>query len=206
MYHETNSPDAIGGSGTTASFTGGTAGTFNRRVISPDPGTPAAARDNDPAAANDVVKDACREAAASHKKVLILFHASWCHWCRKLDTLLSSPDCKDLFGQSYAIRHLTVMESQDKKNLENPGAQELYLKYAGSVNQGIPFFLIMNDDGTVVADSRIKPEGAAPGSTGDNMGYPSSKNEVEYFMRVLHETTPLSADQLGVIAGKLGKP
>jgi hypothetical protein len=79
------------------------------------------------------------------------------------------------------------MESQDKKNLENPGAQELYLKYAGSVNQGIPFFLIMNDDGTVVADSRIKPAGAAPGSTGDNMGYPSSKNEVEYFMRVLRD-------------------
>jgi thioredoxin-related protein len=84
--------------------------TFKGRVISPNPGTPAAARDNDPAAANDVVKDACREAAASHKKVLILFHASWCHWCRKLDTLLSSPDCKDLFGQSYVIRHLTVMD------------------------------------------------------------------------------------------------
>jgi thioredoxin-related protein len=164
---------------------GGATAAFNRRVISPDPGARAAA--NDPAAANDVVKDACREAAVSHKKVLILFHASWCHWCRKLDTLLTSPDCKDLFGQSYVIRHLTVMESQDKKNLENPGAQELYLKYAGSVNQGIPFFLIMNDDGTVVADSRIKPAGAAPGSTGDNMGYPSSKNEVEYFMRVLRD-------------------
>jgi thioredoxin-related protein len=176
---------------------GGAKATFNRRVILPDPGTPAAA--------GDVVKDACREAAASHKKVLILFHASWCHWCRKLDTLLTSPDCKDLFGQSYVIRHLTVMESPDKKNLENPGAQDLYLKYAGSVNQGIPFFIIMNDEGTVVADSRIKPEGGPAGSTGDNMGYPSSKNEVEYFMRVLHETTTLSADQLGVIAGKLGK-
>jgi thioredoxin-related protein len=176
---------------------GGATATFTRRVISPDPGTPAAA--------GDVVKDACREAAASHKKVLILFHASWCHWCRKLDTLLTSPDCKDLFGQSYVIRHLTVMESPDKKNLENPGAQDLYLKYAGSVNQGIPFFIIMNDEGTVVADSRIKPAGGAPGPTGDNMGYPSSKNEVEYFMRVLHETTTLSADQLGVIAGKLGK-
>jgi thioredoxin-related protein len=163
----------------------------------PDPETPAAA--------GDVVKDACREAAASHKKVLILFHASWCHWCRKLDTLLTSADCKDLFGQSYVIRHLTVMESSDKKNLENPGAQDLYVKYAGSDLQGIPFFLIMNDDGTVVADSRIKPEGAAPGSTGDNLGYPSSKKEVEYFMRVLHETTALSADQLGVIAGKLEK-
>jgi hypothetical protein len=81
----------------------------------------------------------------------------------------------------------------------------LYMKYAGSDQQGIPFFIIMTDDGTVVADSRIKPEGAAPGSTGDNMGYPSSKNEVEYFMRLLHETTPLSADQLEVIRGKLGK-
>lgn len=162
-----------------------------------DPGTPAAAA--------DVVKDACHEAAASHKKALILFHASWCHWCRKLDTLLNSPDCKDLVGQSYVIRHLTVMESRDKTKIENPGAQELYLKYAGSLDQGIPFFLIMNDDGTVVADSRIKPEGAAPGSTGDNLGYPSSKKEVAYFMRVLRETTSLTTKQLTIISGILAK-
>jgi hypothetical protein len=163
-----------------------------------DPGTPATA--------DDVVKDACREASTAHKKVLILFHASWCHWCRKLDTLLSNPGCAGLFEQSYVIRHLTVMESNDKKNLENPGALALYLKYAGGDQQGIPFFIILNAEGTVVADSRIKPEGAAPGSTGNNMGYPSSKEEVAYFMRVLHESTPLAEGQLGVIQGILAKP
>lgn len=157
-----------------------------------------------PANAADVVKQACTEAAATHKKVMILFHASWCRWCHKLDTLIASPACKPLFDQSYVIRHLTVSETAEKKSLENPGAEALYEKYADQ-NSGIPFFLIMDPDGTVIADSRIKPRGAKPGSSGNNIGYPASREEIAYFIRVLHETTSLTADQLKTIRAQLPK-
>jgi hypothetical protein len=157
-----------------------------------------------PPSADEIIKQACTEAAATHKKVMVLFHASWCTWCHKLDTLMASPECRPLFDQSYVVCHLTIAEAPDKKNLENPGAEELYAKYADQ-NSGIPFFLILTPDGAVIADSRIKPSGAKPGSSGDNIGYPGSKKEITYFMRVLHETTPLTADQLKIIREKLPK-
>jgi len=155
-----------------------------------------------PPPADEVVKQACQEAAVSHKKVLVIFHASWCGWCHKLDTLLNSPECKGFFDKSYVIRHLTILESKDKKDLENPGAQELYDKYA-SKDSGIPFFLVIDADGKVEADSRIKKDGIAPTSSGDNTGFPSTSAEVAYFMRLLQATTTLTTDQLAVIQGKL---
>lgn len=133
---------------------------------------------------------------------MVLFHASRCTWCHKLDTLMASPECKPLFDESFVTCHLIISEAPDKRDQENPGAQELYAKYADQ-NSGIPFFLIMNSDGTVIADSRIKPAGAKPGSSGDNIGYPGSRKEVTYFLRVLHETTPLTSSQLKTIREKL---
>lgn len=157
-----------------------------------------------PPSADEVVKQACAEAAAKNKKVMVIFHASWCTWCHKLDTMMASPECKPLFDQSFVICHLTISESPANRDQENPGAEALYAKYANQ-NSGIPFFLIMNADGTVIADSRIKPRGAAPGSTGDNIGYPASKAEVDYYLRTLRETTSLTPAQLRIIKEKLTK-
>ena len=163
---------------------------------------PSADAASTPPSADEIIKQACTEAAATHKKVMVLFHASWCTWCHKLDTLMASAECKPLFDQSFITCHLTIAESPDKRDQENPGAEDLYAKYADK-NSGIPFFLIMTPDGAVIADSRIKPTGAKPGSSGDNIGYPGSKEEIKYFLRVLHETTALTPDQLKTIREKL---
>ena len=157
-----------------------------------------------PPSADEIVKQACAEAAASHKKVMVIFHASWCTWCHKLDTMMATPECKPLFDQSFVVCHLDIAESPDKVDLENPGAEELYAKYANQ-NCGIPFYLIMNPDGTVIADSRIKSHGVAPTGKGDNTGYPGSKPEMEYFLRTLRETTSLTPAQLKAIKERFTK-
>ncbi|HEV2478157.1 MAG TPA: thioredoxin family protein [Puia sp.] len=157
-----------------------------------------------PPSADEVVRQACAEAAATHKKVMVIFHASWCTWCHKLDTMMASAECKPLFDQSFVICHLDIAESPDKRDLENPGAEELYAKYANQ-NCGIPFFLIMNADGTVIADSRIKAHGVAPTSSGDNIGYPGSRSEMEYYLRTLRATTSLTPAQLKIIKEKFTK-
>jgi hypothetical protein len=117
---------------------------------------------------------------------------------------MASSECKPLFDQYFVVCHLTIAEAPEKRDQENPGAQEIYDKYADK-NSGIPFILIMTPDGIVIADSRIKPEGAKPGSSGDNIGYPSNKTEIEYYLRTLRETTTLTASQLKVIRDKLVK-
>ncbi|HEY1219455.1 MAG TPA: thioredoxin family protein, partial [Bryobacteraceae bacterium] len=39
-----------------------------------------------------VVMDAARTAAAAqHKSIFLIFHASWCGWCKKLDQFIEIP-------------------------------------------------------------------------------------------------------------------
>src|SRR3954447_17167775 len=93
-----------------------------------------------PVSADAVVKEACSRAGQENKNVLIIFHASWCGWCHRMDSSINDPSCREFFQKSYVIRHLTVYESEKNKNLENPGALEMLTHYHGN-DQGIPFWL-----------------------------------------------------------------
>ena len=107
-----------------------------------------------PSSADHILKEACQQAAKEKKNVLIIFHASWCGWCHKMDSSLNDKSCKKFFDDNYVIRHLVVDESKDKKDLENPGAYELRTKYHGD-DEGIPFWLIFDKEGNLLADSQI---------------------------------------------------
>ncbi len=137
-----------------------------------------------PGPADKILAEACKLAAKEKKNVIVMFHASWCGWCKKLDASINDPSCRDYFQKNFVIIHLTVLESKDKKNLENPGARELYTKYAGE-NSGIPFFLIYDSKGTILADSKIRPDGEGLDKPGQNMGCPASDEEVATFIKTL---------------------
>jgi thioredoxin-related protein len=122
-----------------------------------------------PEPASAIMDNAFKIAKKERKNVMIMFHASWCGWCKKMEASLIDPACKDFFEKNFVIRELTVLESTEKKNLENPGATEIFNKYAGN-NSGIPFFLIYDKKGTLVADSKIRAAGAALDAPGKNMG------------------------------------
>jgi hypothetical protein len=151
----------------------------------------------DPLSAGEIMKDAYQVAANEHKKVFIIFHASWCSWCHRMDKSMNDGACKGFFEDNFVIRHLVVDESTDKKNLENPGADELRNKYYGE-GQGIPFWLVFDKEGNLLADSKIRTEGAGP-ETGANVGCPANEKEVDYFISVLEKTTNLNSTQLAVI-------
>ncbi len=153
-----------------------------------------------PESAETILKNACTEAAKENKNVFIMFHASWCGWCHKMDKSMNDETCKKFFNDNFVIRHLVVDESADKKNLENPGADELRKKYYGD-GQGIPFWLVFDKDGKLLADSKMRAEGAGP-ETGENTGCPASANEVEHFISVLKKTTNLNSVQLVIISNR----
>src|SRR6188472_4124740 len=89
-----------------------------------------------PLSSEEIMKEAFVSAKKQNKKVLVIFHASWCGWCHKMDTSLND---------ASVIRHLVVFESKGKENLENPGAEEMLEKHEGK-DQGIPFWLIFDKD------------------------------------------------------------
>jgi thiol-disulfide isomerase/thioredoxin len=134
-----------------------------------------------PAPAASVLANAEAKAKQSHKNVMLIFHASWCGWCHKLDDMLTKSPVADTMAKAYVVTHIDVSESPDKKSLENPGAAEQMASYGGAT-AGLPFFVILSPEGKVLGTS-IAPQ------TG-NVGFPAEPGEVAYFMQLMGKTTP----------------
>jgi thiol-disulfide isomerase/thioredoxin len=147
--------------------------------------------------AGEIMKEAYQQAARENKNVFIIFHASWCGWCHRMDNSMNDPSCKKFFDDSYVVRHLVVDESADKLSLENAGAKELRTKYYGD-GQGIPFWLIFDKGGNLLADSKIRKEGDNA-MQGDNTGCPANEKEVNFFIGVLKKTSSITKEQLEII-------
>lgn len=137
-----------------------------------------------------VLKEARAKAAKENKNVMIIFHASWCGWCRKMDSSLHDPSVQDFFNKNYVITHLTISESEDKKNLENPGAEELFNKWS-SKKEGIPFWVIMDKNAKILADSQNE--------VGENVGCPATAEEVAHFIKVLKKTSTIKDEQIAAV-------
>lgn len=148
-------------------------------------------------AADVVMKAAYEKAAKENKNVLVIFHASWCGWCHKMDASLNDSSCKQFFDDNYVIAHLVVNESKGKEQLENPGAEEFKTKYHGK-DQGLPFWLIFDKKGKLLADSKMRQPGDGP-EKGENSGCPAAENEVNFFLGLLKKTSHLTDAQLDII-------
>lgn len=146
-----------------------------------------------PQPATAILQSAKELAAKEKKNVFIIFHASWCGWCHKMDTALNDPKVKKFFQDNYVFRHLVVLEHGEHKQLENPGALEIMEQFGGTQGEGIPYWAVLDANGVLLADSRID------GMPGKNSGCPATKEEVDYFIKVLQKTSHLNADALAVI-------
>jgi thiol-disulfide isomerase/thioredoxin len=157
-----------------------------------------------PLSADEILKEAYATAAKENKKVFIIFHASWCGWCHKMDSSMNDASCRKFFDDHFVVRHLVVDESKDKKNLENPGANELRTKYNGD-GIGIPFWLIFDKDGNLLADSKIRAAGTGFDAPGDNMGCPASEKEVASFIALIKKMTTLTPAQEKALTARFRK-
>ncbi len=145
-----------------------------------------------------IMKKAMAEAAQNDKNVFVIFHASWCGWCHKMDNAMNDGKLKSFFNENYVVVHLTVDESKDKKDLENPGADEIRKKYHGD-HQGLPYWFILDSKGNFLADARSKDGRIGANEKPVNVGCPASIEEVNYFVKVMKETSSLSNQQLELI-------
>lgn len=155
-----------------------------------------------PKTAQEILDNTVALAKQQHKKALIMFHASWCGWCKKMDASINDPSCKNYFDSSFVIDHITVFETGKKVALDNPGGQELYEKYGG--DNGIPFWLIFDEDGNLLANSNYQPAGDTTGKP-QNIGCPSTEEEVNYFISLLKKYTSISDAQIKAIYARFRK-
>jgi thioredoxin-related protein len=135
----------------------------------------------------ELLKSAQAQAGKDHKMVMVIFHASWCGWCKKLDAFLADPSMGKLMSDNFVIVHLDVLENApDKKPLENAGGEELLKQWKG---EGLPFTVVLDPKGKKVADSNSDPEKMS------NIGYPAKPEEIAHFMKMLKTAPRLSQGQ-----------
>ncbi|MEO5996837.1 MAG: thioredoxin family protein [Chitinophagaceae bacterium] len=157
-----------------------------------------------PKSAEEILKEASQQATSDKKNVFIIFDASWCGWCHKMDSIMNAPACKNLFSHNYIVKHLVILESPGKKQRENPGAMDLLIKFHGD-KQGLPYWLIFDNKGNLLADSQLRPTGAAFDMPGENTGCPATPKEITYFINILKKTSLLNSNQLALIEQEFSK-
>lgn len=159
----------------------------------------ASSQSSKPEPAAVILTAAIQKAESSHKTVLLVFHASWCSWCKRLDAALEEPTIKELMEEQYVIARLDVLESGDKiQTLENPGGKKIMVDLGGE-KSGLPFYAFIDAKGKKIADSNVMPKD-------QNIGYPGSQEEIVAFEKLLKKTAPgMSVRQLATIVAYLHK-
>lgn len=154
---------------------------------------------NETKSAQQILDSAFEQAKKENKNVFIKFEASWCGWCKKMDAKMNEPTIKSSFNDNYIIEHLVVLEQKNKKHLENAGSEDLLNKYGGE-RQGIPFFLIFDANGNLLADSKMMKDKNVLKGGNSNIGCPASDDEIDAFIYKIKETSNLNNDELKKIA------
>jgi thiol-disulfide isomerase/thioredoxin len=135
---------------------------------------------------------------------MVIFHASWCGWCKKMEACINEPALNKMFTDNYVIAYLDVLEQPAKKNLENPGSLEFMTKYKGE-QAGLPFWFIADAKGKELADSQVRPAGAGFDTYGKSVGCPAETNEVAFFTGILKSTSKLTDADLAMISERFAK-
>ena len=150
-----------------------------------------------PPPASEVMAEAKAQATAQHKQIFLMFHASWCSWCRKLDKFIETPENKAIVDKYFVVVHLTIQELGDKAKLNNPGAIEVR-DAAGGKNTFLPFFAFLDANGALIVNT-INDKGV-------NIGCPDSGEEIDWFTKMLKKAVPaMTPDEAATLESWLRK-
>jgi len=140
-----------------------------------------------PLKADDILKAALETARASGRRVFLRFGAPWCGWCRRMDAWLVGPGVASLLGKDFVTVKVDIERTV--------GGKEMAAGFPNAEGAGIPWYAVIDADGTVLADS---------GGPGKNIGFPSSDEEIEAFGILLARGAgSLSDEEMGSLRSSL---
>ncbi len=138
-----------------------------------------------PESAKFVMDKAGVVAQRDGKRIMVIYHASWCGWCKKLDSVLVQKEVAAIMDKYFVTVHLTVLENDPKQKLnENPGGFDL-MKAQGGEKAGLPFLAIVDAKGKLLVNSMMEVDGKKV-----NMGCPYEREEIENFLTMLRTSSP----------------
>lgn len=88
------------------------------------------------------IAEAVKKAAATHKRVLLMFGGDWCYDCHILDAALHQPDIAPL-AQRFVIVHIDIGTDGKKNN-------DVAAKYHVPLEKGVPALVVLSGTGTML--------------------------------------------------------
>lgn len=144
-----------------------------------------------PLPADQVLGAAKSQAAKEDKSIFLIFGASWCEDCHRLDAFLATPEIRTIFDKHFLITRITVAEENGgNPALNNPGGLNLLIKFGGVGAGGVanlPFISILNEKGKLLTSSNPATKGNWPNG---GIGFPTKPDEIDWFVAMLKKGSP----------------
>ena len=96
----------------------------------------------DNADAKKEINEALQAAAKDHKRVLLVFGASWCFDCFALDYRFHQPEIQPIVDKNYHVVHVDI--GRNDKN------GDLIKKYNIPIEKGVPSVAVLDSKGHVL--------------------------------------------------------
>ena len=90
------------------------------------------------------VRSALREAARTHRRVIVDFGGDWCTDCRVLDANFHRPENAALLARHYVLVHVNVGDRGIERNFR------LARRYGIPLKKGVPALAVLASDGRIV--------------------------------------------------------
>jgi thioredoxin 1 len=88
------------------------------------------------------IAETLRQAAATHKRVLLVFGGNWCFDCHVLDEAFHSPEIAPTLNKSFIVAHIDIGELD--KNLD------IAKKYDVPLDRGVPAIAVLDSGGELL--------------------------------------------------------